>query len=88
MQPRRTLKSDSSTLPGITLIPFGAPGAGKSLVANLLVCGKADGPFQSSQSTQSGLTRTISLAEGPAFNNASYRRVKVFDIPGIGDQNL
>ena len=75
-------------LPGITIIPFGAPGAGKSLMANLLVCGKVAGPFQSSQSTQSGLTRIITSAEGHAFNNASYRRVKVFDIPGIGDTNL
>ena len=75
-------------LPAITLIPFGAAGSGKSTVANLIVCGKAAGPFPSGQSTQSGLTRTITSAEGHAFNNASYRKVKVFDIPGIGDHNM
>ena len=68
------------------MIPFGAPGVGKSNLLNILV-GIA-GKFKSSSAACSGLTQNISYHEGPAFGKSGNQAIRVYDTPGVGDFNL
>ena len=69
-----------------TLIPFGAPGAGKSNVLNKLI--GMEGRFKSSRSAVSGLTQNITYEQGPAFGKAGNPLLRVYDTPGVGDFNI
>ena len=68
------------------MIPFGAPGSGKSNLLNMLV--GIPGRFASSSSACSGLTQEISFYEGPAFGKSGQRQLRVYDAPGVGDFNI
>ena len=68
-----------------TIIPFGAPGSGKSHVLNKLI---GHEEFQSSQSAASGVTKEIKSYTGPAFGQAGKKRLQAFDAPGVGDMEL
>ena len=69
-----------------TLIPFGAPGVGKSNLMNKLI-GK-EGRFISSSAVTSGVTKNISYEQGPAFGIEGNPLLRVYDVPGVGDYDL
>jgi replication-associated recombination protein RarA len=48
-----------------SIIPFGAPGSGKSNLCNILV--GQPGKFKASKTAASGETKKISFCEAPAF---------------------
>ncbi|TNV82706.1 hypothetical protein FGO68_gene15377 [Halteria grandinella] len=68
---------------GITIIPFGAPGVGKSNVLNKLI-GKPY--FYSSSSCASGVTKKIKFHTAKAFGQEN--PITVCDAPGVGDMEL
>ena len=68
------------------MIPFGAPGSGKSTVLNGLA--GIPGHFKNTQTTASGQTQEIKSFEGPAFGIRSNPVIKIYDAPGVGDINL
>ena len=70
----------------ITMIPFGAPGSGKSNLLNKLI--GMEGRFLSSRIATSGLTQNISFQEGPAFGMQGNPLLRVYDAPGVGDFNI
>ncbi|CDW72080.1 UNKNOWN [Stylonychia lemnae] len=67
----------------LTLIPFGAPGSGKSCILNLL-CG-IQGKFLSSKTARSGCTQNIDFIECQAFGSHPSINLKLYDGPGVGD---
>ena len=69
-----------------SIIPFGAPGAGKSNILNKLI--GMEGRFVSSRSAVSGLTQNITYQEGPAFGKPGNPLLRVYDTPGVGDFNI
>ena len=68
------------------MIPFGAPGVGKSNLMNKLI-GK-EGRFVSSSEVTSGVTKNISFEQGPAFGIEGNPLLRVYDVPGVGDMDL
>ncbi|TNV72682.1 hypothetical protein FGO68_gene346 [Halteria grandinella] len=68
-----------------TLIPFGAPGVGKSNLLNMLV-GK--NRFKSSRTASSGETKEIGSEIAPALGKPGNKQIQVFDAPGVGDMEL
>jgi GTP-binding protein EngB required for normal cell division len=72
-----------------TIVPFGGPGVGKSTLCNFLIDGKNSGLFKSSDTTEGGETKHVTHQEGHALGDSSLKkRVKVFDVPGLGDPDL
>ena len=70
----------------LSMIPIGGPGAGKSTVLNFLI--GIPQTFKSSRTSASGETKKISSKQGRAFNKEDQPMVKIFDVPGVGDQNI
>jgi GTP-binding protein EngB required for normal cell division len=68
-----------------TMIPFGAPGVGKSNLLNKLLGRYA---FESSSEVTSGVTKDISFGQGPAFGIEGNPLLRVYDLPGVGDIEL
>jgi len=69
-----------------TLIPFGAPGNGKSNLLNKMI--GREGEFKSSKTAGSGETKFIKSVKGPAFGMQGQKLINVFDAPGVGDMEL
>lgn len=69
-----------------SIIPFGAPGTGKSNLCNILI-GKP-GAFKSSATSGGGETKKISCYEAPAFGKKGNKLLQVWDAPGVGDIEL
>ncbi|TNV80984.1 hypothetical protein FGO68_gene2489 [Halteria grandinella] len=69
----------------LTLIPFGAPGVGKSNVLNILI-GRAI--FVSNASAASGLTRSIRSQTAFALGDPTLIQLTVYDAPGVGDLQI
>ena len=82
---QKSSAASSSPRP-LTLIPFGSPGAGKSNLLNKLI-GQAK-RFESSRCANSGLTKSISFEQGPAFGREGNPLLRVYDAPGVGDFNI
>jgi GTP-binding protein EngB required for normal cell division len=72
----------------ITIIGFGGPGVGKSNLMNFTIHGYASNHFKSSSSCQTGVTQKIQVGEGTALGMPHQRRVKVVDLPGLGDPKI
>jgi predicted GTPase len=72
----------------LTMIPCGAPGAGKSHVANFMIDGYNSGRSRSDQSTVSGLTQDVSSHKGCAFGKLENVPLLIFDNPGFGDGKI
>ena len=68
-----------------TMIPFGAPGVGKSNLLNKLLGRYA---FESSSEVTSGVTKDISFGQGPAFGIEGNPLLRVYDLPGVGDIDI
>lgn len=66
-----------------SLIPFGAPGSGKSNLCNFLA-GKP-GIFKSSKTANTGETKKVQFFLGPAFGKSGNKVLQVWDAPGQGD---
>ncbi|TNV80945.1 hypothetical protein FGO68_gene1751 [Halteria grandinella] len=69
----------------LTIIPFGAPGVGKSNVLNVLI-GKLI--FVSNASAASGVTRIIRSETGFALGVPTSIKLTVYDAPGVGDLQI
>ncbi len=69
-----------------TVIPFGAPGSGKSNLCNILV--GQPGKFYSSKTAASGETKSISYCQAPAFGKSGNKLLQVWDAPGMGELEL
>ena len=68
-----------------SLIPFGAPGSGKSNLCNFFV--GQPGRFKASKTADSGETKKISFCLAPAFGKIGNKALQVWDAPGMGDLN-
>lgn len=68
-----------------SVIPFGAPGSGKSHLNNALIGATK---FKASRTAASGETKEISCHTGPALGKPGNKMLQVFDAPGVGDLEL
>lgn len=68
-----------------TIIPFGAPGVGKSCILNALI---GSNKFKSSKTAASGETKEFSNFTGPALGKHGNKLIQLFDAPGVGDMEL
>jgi GTP-binding protein EngB required for normal cell division len=70
----------------LAIIPFGAPGAGKSTILNGLA--GIPGYFKNTNTCEPGQTKEIKSFEGPAFGISTNPLLKIYDAPGVGDITL
>jgi len=69
----------------LSLIPFGAPGVGKSNILNKLLNKEI---FVSTSSATTGVTKTIRFETGYALGIPNAIRLIVCDAPGVGDLKM
>lgn len=67
----------------LSIIPFGAPGSGKSNLLNFLV--GQPGFFKSSKNSSSGETKKISFCYAQVIGKSGIKIIQAWDAPGMGD---
>ena len=74
--------------PKKTVLVLGSVGVGKSNFGNFFLDGRASNRFLAGNSSVSGLTTEIRIAENWALNNPSNEVMRFIDMPGFGDPHL
>jgi len=70
----------------LSLILFGASGAGKSTVASAFA--GVPGIFKSSKTAMTGETKKVKFVDANALGRSHNRKLRICDTPGVGDMEL
>ena len=85
---RAEADSDSDDEDAKTIIVVGAPGVGKSNFCNMMIDGRQSGRFLSNKQSVGGVTKNLEVVMNNALNNPRNPKVRVVDMPRLGDPDL